>query len=536
MKKFSFIKLFFEILVMCGFYYIILPPINPTSFLFWFYVMIGLVVYVVFHCTDMEFQTKKNAVTITKVGKNVGVAFFLIPAILVAILIVNVAVGPLFHSKSWAQRITVTNANFTEDIGAVDFTKIPLLDKDSSQKLGDRTMGQMADYVSQYYVSDLYTQINYNDDIIRVTPLEYEGFIKWLINRKNGINAYITVNSVDGASNLIKMDNGMKYMPSAYFNEDLERHLRFSYPFDIFGKSRFEIDNDGKPYWITPVVKYTGVSTKDKVIGAVITDPVTGESTKYKLEDVPTWVDNVLYADLVIEQVDDWGEYQKGFFNSIFGQKNVVNTTEGYNYLALNDDIYLYTGITSVVSDESNLGFILSNLRTGETKYYDVPGAEEYSAMDSAKGQVQHMNYTSTFPLLINLNNKPTYLVSLKDSAGLVKMYAFIDVQDYQKVVVTDSSEGISKAAARYLAQYGDTDKPVVDDLIKHVETTVKSITSAIIDGNTFYYIVDQNDVKYKVDIKNNDKLPFVNKGDRVDIDYIDEETEIKNINKIIIK
>ena len=121
-----------------------------------------------------------------------------------------------------------------------------------------------------------------------------------------------------------------------------------------------------------------------------------------------TKIDNVFYADLVIEQVNDWGSYKNGFFNSIFGQKNVVNTTEGYNYLALNDDIYLYTGITSVSTDESNLGFILTNLRTGKTTYYEVPGAEEYSAMDSAKGQVQEKNYTSTFPLLINLNGRPT--------------------------------------------------------------------------------------------------------------------------------
>ena len=283
-------------------------------------------------------------------------------------------------------------------------------------------MGQMSGYVSQYYVSDQYTQINYNNDILRVTPLEYYDLVRWIMHDKDGINAYITVNSTTGEANLVKIDGGMKIMPSAYFNHDLNRVLRFRYPTKIFGNAKFEIDDNGIPYWVAPTISYTGISNKTKITGAVILNPVTGESKLYNLSEIPTWVDNVYYSSIVMEMLDDWGMYINGFFNSFIGQKNVVKTTDGYNYLALNNDIYLYTGITSVASDESNLGFVLCNLRTGETTYYSAPGAEEYSAMSSAEGQVQQMNYKSTFPLLINLAGKPTYLVSLKDQAGLVKM------------------------------------------------------------------------------------------------------------------
>ena len=517
MKKLKVFGYLIGLIVMACLYYVILPPINPTSMLFWFYLGIGVIVFAIINLGDIEWSVKGKNITVKSAPKYVWIPSLLIPVVAVIIVATNIIVGPLFNAHSWANRIEVNTGDFTKEISEVDFNRIPLLDKESSQKLGDRTMGQNAEYVSQYYVSDLYTQINYNDEIVRVTPLEYDGLIKWITNRKNGINAYITVNSVNGASNLVKIEKGMKYMPSAYFNEDLERHLRFTYIFDIFGESRFEIDNDGNPYWITPVIKYTGVSNKTRVVGVVITDPITGDSKKYDLKDIPTWVDNVLYADLVIEQVNNWGEYQGGFFNSIFGQKNVVNTTAGYNYLALNDDIYLYTGITSVVSDESNLGFILTNLRTGSTMYYEVPGAEEYSAMESAKGQVQQMNYSSTFPLLINLNNKPTYLVSLKDNAGLVKMYAFIDVQDYQKVVVTDASLGINKAASNYLAQYGGSNKTSIGTT---KDITVKTITSAVKDGNTIYYIVDSNNKKYKANIGVSDLLPFITVGNKITITY----------------
>ena len=313
-------------------------------------------------------------------------------------------------------------------------------------------MGQMKDLVSQFEVSQVYTQINYNNEIIRVTPLEYANSLKWFTNHKEGTKGYIKVNSVTGKSELVKLEKGMKYMPSALFNENLTRYLRFKYPTAIFDTPNFELDNEGYPYWIVPTIKYIGIGLKPEIDSVIIVNPITGKTEKYSVGEVPAWIDHVYSPQLIIEQVDNWGMYKNGYLNSIFSQKGVVATTDGYNYLLMNDDVYLYTGITSVNNDESNLGFILTIMRTKETNFYEVPGAEEYSAMDSAEGAVQQMKYTATFPLLINLNIKPTYLMSLKDYAGLVKMYAFVDVTDYQKVVVTDSSKGIKKAAENYLA------------------------------------------------------------------------------------
>ncbi|MBP3635100.1 MAG: CvpA family protein [Bacilli bacterium] len=514
-------------------YYLMLPPFNIHSYLFWVFICILIIVFFVIYSLltipaniiyTIKGKKKNNNLKSYKL-------LFVIPIIIVSILLVNIILSPVFNSKSYYKRIEVKDdAKFTDDVKEVDFNKIPLLDKDSSEKLGDRTMGQMSELVSQFDVSNMYTQINYNDKIIRVTPLEYNGVIKYFTNRKNGVKGYITVDSTNGESKLTKLGTGMKYMPSALFNENLYRKLRFSYPTAIFEDMAFEIDNEGNPYFVAPIIKYSGVGLKKDVEAVVILDPITGNSKKYDVKDVPTWVDHVYPANLIIEQVDDWGQYKNGFFNTIFGQKGVVQTTTGYNYVVMNDDVYLYTGITSVISDESNIGFILTNLRTKETKFYNVPGAEEYSAMDSAKGQVQQMNYSSTFPLLVNLNNKPTYLISLKDNAGLVKMYAFVDVEDYQKVVVTDSSKGIQKAAENYL-------NDVVDDEniheLKTKEITIKTIKEVIIDGNTYYYITDNDNQRYKVSIKTNKNLlPFINNNDKVRIEYA-KESEVITINGI---
>ena len=514
-------------------YYFTLPALNLNNMGFYVFVSFLVLIFSFLDtilCTKVELFKKGKPINNINIQPTLFYAIGFVCAVFVLIMVVNFFCSPVFNAKSYQTRITVNeNGDFAKDIEEVNFNHLPLLDRSSSEVLGDRVMGQMSELVSQFNVSNLYTQINYKDSIMRVTPLEYADGIKWLTNRKDGIVGYITVDSVNGETNLVRLEKGMKYSTSALFNEKLERQLRFQYPTTNFGKISFEIDNEGNPYYIVPTISYTAVGLKAKVTGVIIFNPITGESQKYKNDEIPTWVDIAYSASLVIEQIDNWGMYKNGFLNSIFGQKNVVNTTDGYNYLAMNDDVYLYTGITSVVSDESNLGFILTNMRTGKTTYYSVPGAEEYSAMSSAEGQVQDMGYTSTFPLLINLKGKPTYLVSLKDSSGLVKMYGFVDVKDYQKVVVTDSSKGIIVAKDNYLKSIK---KEVKDEELVKKDLVVDEITNAIINGYTNYYITSNNK-KYKVSISLSDKLPFVKKGDTIKVGFYESDKDIIEIEKV---
>ena len=525
-RKILFIRILLIILFALVLYYISLPAINLQNPGFYAYLFMILVCYIVTSGLSL-FDGTRVINRVRDLPRNTLIVTGSVTGVLVLIVLINLICSPLFNSKSWASRITVSeDTNFTDDIKEVDFTKVPLLDKDSSQKLGDRVMGQMSELVSQFEVTDMYAQINYNDEIIRVTPLDYVDMIKYFTNRSDGIKGYVTVNSVTGEAKLVKLDKGMNYSQNALFFDNVYRKLRFDYPFDNFGEINFEIDNEGNPYWIMQVIEYHGIEQRPDVSGVIILDAITGESKKYKVSEVPTWVDHVYEPKLIIDQVDDWGSYVNGFWNTIFGQKGMKMTTDGYNNLAMNDDVYMYTGITSVVNDESNLGFILTNLRTKETKFYDCPGAEEYSAMDSAKGQVQQMDYTASFPLLINLSGRPTYLISLKDDAGLVKMYAFVDVRDYQKVVVTDASVGIQNAAYNYLNNNGIVTK---GEKLTIVVTEIKDV---IIDGNTYYYIVDTEGNKYRVSIKvNSNKLPFIRVGSELKISY--NEKEIREITSL---
>ena len=526
-------SLILTLLFVLIYYYVVLPPLNLTSPLFWFSLIITIIFYIIVSgignlISYGKFDHQGNFHKNVNYKSNKVLKIILSTTIIsiVTLFIINIIYSPLFNSKAYATRIEVIEGTeFTSDVKPVDFKKLALLDKDSSRKLGDRVMGQLPELVSQFDVSDIYTQINYKESIERITPLEYADIFKYFTNRKDGIKGYIKVDSVTGESSLQKLNKGMKYVPSAIFGEDLYRKIRFSYPKDIFDNITFEVDDENNPYWIVPVIKYKAIGLRREVTNLIIFNPVDGTSKKYKINEVPNWVDHVYNSELIIEQINDWGKYKNGFINSIFGQKGVVATTEGYNYLVMNNDVYMTTGITSAVRDESNIGFILTNLRTKETKYYEVPGAEEYSAMASAEGQVQQMDYKATFPILINLNNNPTYIISLKDNAGLVKMYAFVDLVDYQKVTVSDSSKGIENAAKDYLGNAVDQTKEQESKIIE-----VKSITNLLLDGNTYFYITDKNSNKYKVNIKVKESiLPFIKVNDKLKITYIKND-----INEII--
>ena len=403
-----------------------------------------------------------------------------------------------------------------------------MLDADSAEKLGDRKLGELSDMVSQFEVADYYTQINYNGRPVRVTPLEYGDLIKWFNNRKNGLPAYIIIDMVTQEAEVVRLEDGMKYSPSEHFGRNLYRHMRFSYPTFIFDDPTFEVDDDGTPYWVCPrVVKRIGLFGGSDVKGAVLINAITGESQYY--EEVPEWIDRVYPDDLIIDQYDYYGTYKNGFINSILGQKDVTVTTDGCNYIVIDDDVYMYTGITSVGSDQSNVGFILSNMRTKETKFYTIAGATEHSAMASAEGVVQHLNYDATFPLLLNIASQPTYFMSLKDSAGLVKMYAMVNVAQYQIVTTATSVAECEQNYIELLVSKGIISGENAGSQFS-VTGTVEDIRTAVIDGNTKVYIkLVDNPAYYSILATESETAVLLSPGDNVKISAAESSEAIIN-------
>lgn len=512
--------------IVAGFiyFYVELPPINLHSAAFYsFFLFISVVYCVTAVITSGIYRQAENGKTFWKLLKGSCI----VPLIVIAAVFVVYVVGGLLssviiRSGAYAKLMTVETGDFTQDIEEISFDQIPMLDRDSAEKLGDRKLGELADMVSQFEVADNYTQINYKGRPVRVTPLRYGDVFKWLNNRSAGLPAYLIIDMVTQEVDVVRLPEGMRYTTAEHFSRNLYRHLRFQYPTFIFDEPTFEIDEEGTPYWVcSRVVKRIGLFGGTDIQGAVLVNAINGESQYYT--DIPTWVDGVYSADIIMEQYDYYGTYQGGFINSLFGQKNVTVTTAGYNYIAANDDVYVYTGVTSAGSDESNIGFILTNQRTKQTTFYSIAGAEEFSAMNSAEGVVQHLNYTSTFPLLLNISNQPTYFMALKDYAGLVKMYAMVNVQQYQIVATGTSVEECQANYYKLLRQNKlDTgEEPVLPADEETVVGTVVALRSAVIDGTTMYYVtLDGGNTVYSISAGELEKVVLLNVGDYIGITY----------------
>ena len=510
------------------YYYITLPAINIHSSGFWLFLMgavaVVMVIYVLrkagkeiftFGVASMHFSLKDYPAL-----KWLGILFLLL---LVVYGIGTLLSSPVINAKQYQQLMTVETRNFSEDIEEADYRSIPLLDKDSAALLGDRKMGSLVDMVSQFEVADDYTQINYNNVPVRVTPLVYASPIKWLTNQRNGIPAYIRIDMTTQDTECVMLEEGIKYSKSEYFNRNLYRHLRFRFPTYIFGDQLFfYIDDNGVPYWVCPVKKFNiGLFGGETVGRVVLVNAVTGECTDYAVEDVPTWIDKVYSAELLMQLYDYYGMYQHGFFNSILGQRDCLVTTDGYNYLALDDDVWVYTGITSVNGDQSNVGFVLMNQRTMETRYYEVEGATELSAMSSAEGQVQNLGYRASFPLLLNIADEPTYFMALKDDAGLVKKYAMVNVQKYQWVAIGDTIEECEKDYKELLSTNGIVSQSQGERL--EISGAIELIAPVVIDGSTHYYIgITGSDELFDVDVSDEGLYGIVRykEGDRISLVY----------------
>lgn len=540
--KNKFFPKILTLLVWGAMYYVYLPPLNVRSQDMWSFLTGATITALVINFWSI---VKKVVFATNPVERDEVLSSYKklikIPIVLIFIYSIGLLMSsPILRASSYNQLLEVETGDFATDIKEVDYNQIPILDSDSASRLAEREMGSLVEMVSQYEVSSYFSQINLYGKPVRVTPLRYGDAIKWLTNMKEGIPGYMAIDMTTQDVELVQLSQtvggGIKYSPFEYFNRNLYRHIRFNYPTAMIRTMDFEVDEEGRPYWVCSVEDKTiGLFGGTDIIGVILVDAITGEHEYYDVEDVPNWVDQVYDAGLLIEQYNYFGTLKNGFINSVLGQREVLQSTEGYNYIAIDGDVWVYTGVTSVGSDESNVGFVLMNARTKETKYYQISGAKEVSAMSSAQGQVQHLGYTATFPILLNIAGEPTYFLSLKDGAGLVKKYAMVNIQKYQIVATGDTVLECENAYRNLMVGNG------IESNIPPVETTehsgvIESIQSIVIDGNTIYYvalgekvvdeftgeskIIKEENELYMVSVKDIQEILMYSVGDKITFEF----------------
>lgn len=574
-KKSILIATIVTVVILVLAFYFGLFAINFQSQGFWGVIILGCFVFFgVKALTYWSFtMTKGVELSEAEYQNHRNAKAFYVPFIIIgAVIVISIAGATIFHAGRYASIMQVEEGVFQDELAETLSTdSIALMDTYSAQMLGDREIGSLSDVVSQYDVSDSYTQIDKNGAPLKVAALDYAGFFKWINNRSEGVPGYVTVSPVNMSAEYVKCSEGMVYVPSAYLGQDLYRHIRFQYPTALLGNVHFEIDEEGNPYYIATVYKKTiALFNGQTVKGAIIVNPTDGTTEYYDVANIPQWADVIFPGDLLCMQYDWYGKLSNGFINSVIGKKGCKQVTQylgdeeaassydavplnDYGYIVMGGDVWIYTGVTSVNGDSSNIGFLLANERTGETHYYPVAGADEKSAMAAAEGEVQEKGYQASFPSLINIDGQPTYIMVLKDASGLVKLYAAVNVEQYNLVTtaatqaeciqkyrtligtgqlqdedngVTDDNQQDGQTgegqSGNGQTDAGQTDEPIVATDSKSI--TISDIKYIDIDGNTYVYIIDTDNQIFRQKVADNDALLFLEVGQQLNVSYNGKE------------
>lgn len=445
-------------------------------------------------------------------GISVGLVYF------VALL----AFSPIFMSSKHRNLIgNVKEVEFSNKIEHMDLKQLPIIDKELAYKLADKKLGEIPSLGSQVTIGELSLQ-SVNGQLYYVGPLEHSSFFKWFTNRE-GTKGYIKVsatnqNDVQLVTELNGKEIRLKYIPSAYLLNDLDRHAYLKDMKAGHTDYTFELDDEGNPYWvITRYDNAIGIVDK-KAIGTEIIDAQTGETKIYDIENTPEWVDIIQPIEYIDNYLYKWGELVHGIFN--FSDKDKLKPTEGMNIIFNNDNCYYYTGITSIGNDEGLVGFMLTDTRTGETTMYKTAGATEEASMKSAEGKVQQYGYTATFPYLINIQSEPTYFMTLKDSNGLVKQYAMVNVKNYNTVAVGDT---LQSTLNRYLEALTNTNISLEgSNSEESITGEVERIGLVVKDGSSIYDIkIKGMDKYFSVSTETSREVALTNVGDTVFIKFI---------------
>ncbi len=455
---------------------------------------------------------------------------FLVVAAWAAYAIVTVGSSVLFNVSAFRDQMPDYRVgNFSEEVQVIDAEKIPIVDKDLAKKIAEKKLGEKPSLGSQVVLGEPTVQ-TVKDELVWVIPLQHSGFFKWLTNM-SGTPGYIVVSATNSQDVKYVDDYKIKYQPNAYFLDDLTFHTRYTAaPLTGVTDYSFELDDDGVPHWVITTYKYTRGFSLPEATGAIIMDAQTGESTRYALEDVPSWVDRVQPEEFILTQINNKGRYVHGIFN--FSDKDKYQTSRGDIVVYNNGRCYLFTGITSVGSDESAIGFIMVDMVTKEPVMYQMAGATEYAAQKSAQGKVQQYGYYASFPLIINYEGTPTYFMTLKDADGLIKQYAYVSVKDF---LVVGTGESVQDAKLNYekaLRQNPSSNEDLNDQNHSEISGVVYRINQEIVAGETVYRFIleERKDIVFEARGTVNEMLSLTKEGDSVKVKFRESLAPIKDV------
>ncbi|AXG74198.1 hypothetical protein DVK85_08080 [Flavobacterium arcticum] len=498
------------------------------------FALLLLIITGIFLTTRVETKNNKANFRFTRIHRLLwSVVLLLIAYVTLAPLITSSA---MFHNQAYRELIgeVKDGKEISNHIAPLAINKVRVVDERLAYLLGEKILGSDPALGSKATLGHFTIQ-KVGDELYWVAPLLHTGFFKWL-NNSEGTDGYVLVSATNERDvQLVQSINGkplkIKYQSEAFFMSQMERYLYFNgYATTGLEDYTFEIDDDGNPYWVVTKYKKEIGFGGNNAVGVVVLDAQTGAIQEYSVSETPDWVDRIQPQNFIEDQLNDWGEYVHGYWN--FANENKLQITEGLTLVyGENGRPYWYTGLTSVGKDESAVGFVLVDTRTKETTYYHQGGATEYAARRSAEGKVQEKGYNASMPVPYTINNIPTYVMTLKDGGGLVKMYAMVAITDYTIVGVGNTMNEAMMAFKNVYNMTGNSIDPNAISDKNTLTTVVQRIQSDIKSGNSFYYFTVDGSAKIFIGSSQlSNELPITQVGDSIDISFDTDAEQVINV------
>lgn len=518
-------------------------PVFSYGFLGLPVILLALCILAIILFTRLEVGKDKKIRFLEKPKK----IFFILAGLFIIYLIVFPLFTslPMFRSESYKNLIgnVADGKKISNHIAPISIDEIRVVDEDLAYLLGEKILGSQPALGSQVELGDFCIQ-KVGNDLYWVAPLLHSGFFKWL-NNQEGTAGYVMVSATNERDvKLVQTINGkalkIKYQPEAFFQSEIARHI-YTNGYTTVGLTdyTFEVDDSGKPFWVvTKYDKKIGFSG-DNANGILIVDAQTGAIQEYTISSAPKWVDRIQPISFIEEQLNDWGEYVHGYWN--FSNANKLQITEGLTLVyGHNNRSYWYTGLTSVGKDESAVGFVLVDTRTKETTFYKQSGATEFAAQSSAEGKVQEKGYKASLPIPYNINNIPTYVMTLKDDGGLVKMYAMVAISDYTIVGVGNTMRETLMSYKNVYNMAGNKINPNAENNKKILKSVVTRIQNDVKNGNSFYYFTTKDYPNIFVGSSQlSNQLPVTIVGDSIKVSFdidLEEVIDVSSFENLSMK
>ena len=438
----------------------------------------------------------------------------------ILIVVVMILCSVFFQWKAYRDQLGEPEIKkFDNEVQAIDVAQIPIVDENLALQLAQKKLGERPALGSQVALYSATIQM-VDGELVWVVPLYHSGFFKWLTNL-SGTPGYIVVSATN--TNDVRYVEGykIKYHPGSYLLFDITRKVRFG-PGLMTGITdySFELDDEGQPYWAISTYKNSRGFSLPEADGIILLNATTGQMDRYGMDEVPEWVDRVQPEDFVLTQIANRGNYVHGIFN--FANKDKYRPTEGHNILYNNGRCYLFTGLTSVGSDDSAIGFIMVDMVTKEPIMYEMSGATEEAAQRSAEGRVQDLKYRATFPIILNIDSQPTYFMTLKDNIGLIKQYAFVSVTNYSTVGTGESVSAAMRDYENKLRSDGVTTIGKLGGVVEQLEGTILRISGEYSGGNTVYKFLlsEKPDILFIAESTAGAELALTQPNDKIQVEY----------------